>query len=138
MDIKAQNYHDFSGLAALKKDAAQSPEEAAMPVARQFEALFVQMMLKSMRDTVPEGGLFSESGQKMYQDMLDSQLSVSMSEHQGIGLAEVIAKQLARQQGPAEPGSADLTATADSLRLQLRQARIQEMANGADMSSLER
>lgn len=132
MDIKAQNYHDFSGLAALKKEAAQSPEEAAMPVARQFEALFVQMMLKSMRDTVPEGGLFSDSGQKMYQDMLDSQLSVSMSEHQGIGLAEVIAKQLARQQGPETVGGTELTAAADAIKLQLREARIQNVTEVAD------
>jgi hypothetical protein len=61
MDVKASsNYHDFSGLASLRKDANENAEEAIAPVAKQFEALFLQMMLKSMRAGVPEGGLFSD------------------------------------------------------------------------------
>ena len=45
MDVKAAgNYHDFSGLASLRRDAESSPEDAIEPVAKQFEALFLQMM----------------------------------------------------------------------------------------------
>ncbi len=95
MEIKGNsNYHDFAGLAALRKDASENAEEAIAPVAKQFEALFLQMMLKSMRAGVPEGGLFSGESTKMYEEMLDSQLSVSLSEQGGIGMAESISAQL--------------------------------------------
>ena len=101
MDIaKAGNYHDFSGLAALRADAQADSEQAIAPVARQFEALFLQMMLKSMRDAVPEGGLFDSNGGELYQEMHDKQLSVSLSEQGGIGLADAIAVQLSGNGGP--------------------------------------
>ncbi|MEX1667527.1 rod-binding protein [Zhongshania guokunii] len=103
MDVKASsNYHDFSGLAALRRDAVANQEEAIAPVAKQFEALFLQMMLKSMRAGVPEGGLFSDESTKMYEEMLDSQLSVTLAEQGGIGMAKSISAQLL---GPEANGS---------------------------------
>ncbi|MGJ8686666.1 MAG: rod-binding protein [Spongiibacteraceae bacterium] len=125
MDIKSSSYHDFSALSALRKDASESPEQAAMPVAKQFEALFLQMMLKSMRDTVPEGGLLSSNSMDSYQQMFDSQLSVDLAEGGGVGLAEVIAKQISG--APATKAvlpSVQLDSTA--LQLQLQQLRIQD------------
>ncbi|MFQ3217450.1 rod-binding protein [Paraperlucidibaca sp.] len=89
------NYHGYSDLAALKKEAAESPQDAIMPVARQFESVFLQMMLKSMRETVGEGGLFDNESMKTYQGMFDNQLALSLSQQGGIGLANSIAKQLA-------------------------------------------
>lgn len=96
-----------------------------MPVARQFEALFLQMMLKSMRDTVPEGGLLSSDSMDSYQQMFDSQLSVDLAEGGGVGLAEVIAKQIsgAPATKTALP-SVQLDSTA--LQFQLQQLRIQD------------
>ena len=103
MDVKAAgNYHDCSGLASLRRDAESSPEAAIEPVAKQFEALFLQMMLKSMRAAVPEGGLFTESSVGMYEEMLDSQLSVTLSGKGGIGMADAIVKQI---QGPSGQGT---------------------------------
>lgn len=117
MDIsKAGNYHDFSGLAALRSEAQADSEQAIAPVARQFEALFLQMMLKSMRDAVPEGGLFDSNGGELYQEMHDKQLSVTLSEQGGIGLADAIAQQLSGH-GVA-PGAA-LTEQGAQLRQQL-------------------
>lgn len=109
------NYHGYSDLAALKKEAAESPQDAIMPVARQFESVFLQMMLKSMRETVPESGLFSDEAGKAYRDMFDNQLSVNLAEQGGIGLAKVMVKQLT----PA-PHSAETQA----LQLSLRQAAV--------------
>lgn len=91
---KTGNYHDFSGLASLRADAQADSEQAIAPVARQFEALFLQMMLKSMRDAVPEGGLFDSQGGELYREMHDKQLSVTLAEQGGIGLADTIARQL--------------------------------------------
>lgn len=95
MTAPISNYHGFSDLAALKKDAVESPRDAIMPVARQFESVFLQMMLKSMRETVGEGGLFDNESMKTYQGMFDNQLALNLAQQGGIGLAESIAKQLA-------------------------------------------
>jgi len=87
-------YTEQSSLTQLKKGARENSPEAIKQVAKQFESLFVQMMLKSMRDTVPENELFGSNAEKMYQDMYDKQLSTSISNARGIGLANVIERQL--------------------------------------------
>jgi len=86
--------NDFQSLAHLKKGAREQSPEAIKKVAKEFEALFVKMMLKSMRDTVPENELFGSKSEKMYQDMYDKQLSTEISNGKGIGLAKVIERQL--------------------------------------------
>ena len=106
-------FHDPQGLQALKREANQDPTKALLPVAKQFESVYLQMMLKSMREAVPEGGLFTDEATKSYRDMFDSQLAVNLAEQGGIGLAKVMVKQLT----PA-PHSAETQA----LRLSLRQA----------------
>ncbi len=87
-------YNDYKALAQLKKGAREQSPEAIKKVAQQFEALFVQMMLKSMRDTVPENELFGSEAEKTYQDMYDKQLTKQISTGRGIGLAETIERQL--------------------------------------------
>ncbi len=87
-------YNDYQALAQLKKGAREQSPEAIKKVAQQFEALFVQMMLKSMRDTVPENELFGSQAEQTYQEMYDKQLSKQISTGRGIGLAETIERQL--------------------------------------------
>lgn len=124
MDIQSSNYNDFQALAGLRREAGQAPDKAVAKVARQFEAVYVQMMLKSMRDTVPEGGLTGDSSTRTYQDMLDGQLAVSLSEKGGgIGLAKVIERQLSHQQNQAVTPAGETAqapiAEAEAVRLQL-------------------
>ena len=88
-------FHDPNGLRGLKTEAVKDPSSALLPVARQFESVFLQMMLKSMRDAVPESGLFSSDSEKVYRDMFDNQMAVNLSEKGGIGLAETMVRQLA-------------------------------------------
>lgn len=88
------NVNDFSGFNALRGQAAKPDAGTIHQVAQQFESVFINMMMKSMRDTVPEGGLFDDSAMKNYQSMMDSQLSVSLSKQGGFGLAKVIERQL--------------------------------------------
>jgi flagellar protein FlgJ len=88
-------YTDFSGLAKLRAQAASQSDAAAKEVAEQFESLFLQMMLKSMRDaTVP--GESAESDQtKFYQEMFDKQIALDLSSKgDGIGLAKMLEKQI--------------------------------------------
>jgi len=81
--------------AELKLGDRNSPE-GAKQAARQFEALLVNEMMKSMRTTEMESGLFSSESGKMYREMLDTQLAQRISEAGGIGLANVIYQQLVR------------------------------------------
>ncbi len=90
----AAGYYDFSALASLRADGAQNSEGNLREVAGQFESLFVQMMLQSMRDATPEGGLFDSHQMEGYQQMYDQQLSLELSTQGGIGLSEVIYRQL--------------------------------------------
>jgi len=92
--VDPSTYTEQSSLTHLKKGARENSPDAIKQVAKQFESLFVQMMLKSMRDTVPENELFGSNAGKMYQDMYDKQLSTSISNSRGIGLANVIERQL--------------------------------------------
>lgn len=89
-----QVYTDFSGLAALRARAREDQGAALDQVARQFESLFLQMMLKSMRDASFGGGLMDSKQSEMYRDMFDKQIAMDMSQGEGIGLAEVLKRQL--------------------------------------------
>jgi len=94
MQSSLTTVNDFQALSGLKKGAREKSPETIRQVAKQFESLFVQMMLKSMRDTVPENQLFASKAEKMYQDMYDKQLSKHISNGKGIGLADSIERQL--------------------------------------------
>ena len=80
----ASTYSDMHGLSALKQDS-KSPE-ALRAVAQQVDALFLQMMLKSMRDASAAQGDPSSNEMGMYQDMFDKQVALTLSQHQDIGL----------------------------------------------------
>src|SRR5450755_351482 len=98
----ATTYTDVNALAALKRDP-NSPQ-ALSAVAQQVEALFLQMMLKSMRDaTAAEATDSNEMG--MYQDMFDKQVALSISQHADLGIARLLKRQLAGKSAPAAPKS---------------------------------
>lgn len=101
-------YSDLNGLARLRQEASNAPQSEATlrAVAEQFEALFLQMMLKSMRATVSDDGLFSNEETRFYQDMFDQQLSVTLPKQGGIGLADVIVEQLSQQTGATHSATA--------------------------------
>jgi len=90
----AQVYTDFQGLDALRSQARADKEAALDEVSRQFEALFTQMMLKSMRQASFGGGLFDSKQSEFYRDMYDQQLGVEMSKQHGLGLADMLKRQL--------------------------------------------
>jgi len=89
----ANIYSDPNGLAALKKDP-NSPE-ALHAVAQQVDALFLQMMLKSMRDANAASGEGDSNEMGMYQDMFDKQIALTMSQHQDLGLGSLLTRQIA-------------------------------------------
>jgi len=92
--LSSGQYHDLNGLTDLKRASRENPNAATDEVAEQFESMFIQMMLKSMRDAVPKDGLFSSNDMDTYTEMADQQIAVNMAKSGGIGLADVIARQL--------------------------------------------
>jgi flagellar protein FlgJ len=96
---------DTQSLAALKKGLRKDDPQALKAAAQQFEAVFLQMMLKSMRATVQQDSMFDSDQTRFYQELLDSQLSQVMSAKGGTGLAAVIERQLSRS-AVAEAGNA--------------------------------
>ena len=90
----ASLYTDFQGVAELKAKARADAKGSLDQVARQFESIFTQMMLKSMRQANLGEGIMDSDQTKFYQDMYDQQLAVHLSESGGIGLAKVIKSQL--------------------------------------------
>jgi flagellar protein FlgJ len=103
MQITAQQqvYTDFEGLAALRAKAQQDQDAALDEVARQFESLFLQMMLKSMRSASLGSGMLDSQQSLFYRDMFDQQIAVDMTRRDGIGLANVLKQQLGDGIAPA-------------------------------------
>ena len=93
---------DARSLDALRRQAGADPKAAVRAAAGQFESVFMRQMLKAMRDAVPKSGMWDGPAQSTYSDMLDQQMSQTLSGRPG-GLADVIARQLSRQIGAATP-----------------------------------
>jgi flagellar protein FlgJ len=94
---------DQRSLDSLQRAARDNPRAAIRQAAVQFQALFVQQVLKSMRDSTVKSGLFESHANDTYQSMLDQQLSVKVASG-AKGLTDVIASQLSRSL-PQEPGA---------------------------------
>ena len=101
-DITSRLALDSTGFESLKQAARTDPTGAAKTVAKQFDAIFVNMMLKQMRDASPQNGPFDSSSTKMYTSMLDQQLSQTMASR-GVGVADQLLKQMLRQANHVNP-----------------------------------
>ncbi|MEQ4530578.1 MAG: flagellar assembly peptidoglycan hydrolase FlgJ [Mixta sp.] len=93
--------YDSQALNNLKRQASSDPQGKALQVAKQVEGMFVQMMLKSMRQALPQEGLLSTEQTRMFTSMYDQQIAQEMG-NKGLGLADVIVKQMMPAQAPDE------------------------------------
>jgi len=89
---------DGSSLNQLRSAAARDPKGSIQQTARQFEALFMQEVMKSMRSATMTSGMLENSGTQLGTEMLDQQFASKMTGIPG-GLSEAIARQLERQSG---------------------------------------
>ena len=112
---------DVQGVDALRRTVRTSPVEGMKQASKQFEVMFMQLVLKSMREATPTDGMFGSQQEKHYTSMLDQQLAQNLS-GRGLGLAEAMFAQLSRTMGGAAaqlpPGAAlpgALPAPADEL-----------------------
>lgn len=100
-DFSQINALDPNTLSGLRRLSKENSPEATREAAKQFEALFLQQVLKSMRDASPKNSMFDSEESRMYQSMLDQQMSLQLATRGGgIGLARVIERQLSAGQEP--------------------------------------
>ena len=106
-NITSDAYTDLASLNSIRALAKTDKNAALEKVAKQFESMLVRMMMKSMRDAnavFMKGNMLSSPATNMYQQMYDDQLAVSLSEGPGMGLGELMVKQLQSRFG-VEKGS---------------------------------
>jgi peptidoglycan hydrolase FlgJ len=104
---------DLTGFNALRHQAATDANATLPAVAKQFEAMFTQMMLKSMREANFGDPLFDSQTGDEWQDMYDQQLSVNLSQHgNGLGIASMLVRQLGgHEQAEHKNGAVDPAAS---------------------------
>ncbi len=96
----AYNYNDLAGLNSITQTGKTDEAQALKEVARQFESMFVNMMLKSMREANEVFGQdnpLNTNESKFYQQMFDDQLALSLSKGKGMGLADTLYRQMKSQ-----------------------------------------
>ncbi len=105
----ANVYTDLQSLDKIRYAAEENSTETLRFVAEQFEAIFLQMMLKSSRGEVSDDGLFENQQTEFYQDWHDKQLSIDLASGRGMGIAEMLIRQLQTQ----ESSTPKITANTD-------------------------
>ena len=101
-------YNDIQGMKRLRAKAGEYDPKAIHDVAQKFESLFLQMMLKSMRDAghVLKSDMLSGSETEHYEEMYHQQLAVEMSK-KGMGIADMLVKQLSKYTQNNSPSDHD-------------------------------
>ena len=107
--IDSSQLADAGNLAALKRAAAKHSPQALRAAAKQFESLFVSMVLKSVRQANFKDPLFGSDQGNLYQDMYDDQIAAQISQGKGLGLADMLVQQLRREGAGAGPDSSSAT-----------------------------
>jgi flagellar protein FlgJ len=107
-DPRMTNALDFAGLAQMRASAVQGDKKVTKEVAQQFEAIFINMMLKSMREATDRSGLLDSESTKTYESMFDQQLSTELAANGTFGIAQALQNQLnlsptAKTEGGAMP-----------------------------------
>lgn len=104
-----RSYLDFEGLGKLRGQARQDGKAALRETAQQFEGMFLQMMLKSMREATVKSDLVESSGAETFEAMFDKEVSVAMSKRNALGLADMLVKHMP-DGSSAQPSTASMLA----------------------------
>lgn len=108
--IDSQLFTDPAHLAQLKTriraEGGETSDDNLREVARQFESLFTHMLMKNMRAASLGDGAFDSEQSRFYQDMFDQQMSTELSRGNGLGIADLLVRQLGGESAPASAHSA--------------------------------
>ena len=121
-----RSYTDFTGLGELRGKAQQDQNSALKESAQQFEGLFIQMMLKSMREA--NAPMKDEDNQshalETFEGMFDKEVSLQMSKRGALGVADFMERAVKQQQAPAPSTDALLKARGKGIPLNPKQQPI--------------
>jgi flagellar protein FlgJ len=95
-DISSRFALDAQSVGKLRLQAKQDPDAALKAVAQQFESIFMNMMLKSMREATPKDGMLDSEQGNLYTQLFDQQLAQKLTAGKGLGVADMLVKQLTR------------------------------------------
>ncbi len=104
---------DPKSLGDLKRRAVEDPQGSLKLVARQFEQLLLDLMMKSMRRAAPAESMLDNEGSRLFTSLLDQEFSRKLSEQGRLGLADLLVKQLSQLRGhdQEKPRAADKKVT---------------------------
>ncbi|HZP86094.1 MAG TPA: rod-binding protein [Burkholderiales bacterium] len=108
---------DPKALGDLKRHAVTDEPSALREAAKQFETLLLDLTMKSMRATVPGDGVFDNEGTQLFTDLLDQQFAQGVTRQGGLGLAELLVRQLSQLRGlrdQEKAGSVDTFSSGES------------------------
>jgi flagellar protein FlgJ len=128
-----QSSLDFAGLGALRGKAQQNSDKATRETATQFEAMFIQEMLKSMRATVEKNDLMGSDAEEQFTQMYDRELAQALAKRNTLGIADMIVKAVDRNNTPLP----EYKAKAEPLPLNPQQHGL-SLPNGASPMKLLR
>ena len=98
----------LSQLSDLASPGTSKTNKQLKSLSKQFESIFVHQLLKSMRSTVQKTGLFDSHATNMYESLYDEEIARLMTEQKGIGLADVIYRDLARLEAKVEKARSEI------------------------------
>ncbi len=113
---------DFEGMGQLKGQARSNSKAALRETAQQFEAMFIQMLMQSMRQAVPKSDLSDSSGKQTFEGMFDREVALQMAKRNALGLADMLVKHMPDPSAAAST-AAMLQAHAAAMPLQAAQER---------------
>jgi Rod binding domain-containing protein len=100
-------YLDFASLTALRGQAVTDERKALRKAAEQFESHFIQETLKAMRQAVVKSELTESDAADLYEDLMDKEIAQQMARRGGVGLADMLERQLAQREAPPPPSTQD-------------------------------
>lgn len=113
---------DMKATQDLRTKMQQDPKAGLKDAAKQFEGMFLQMVMKSMRDATPSDGLLDSDATRFYTTVLDQQMAQQLGANGQVGFAKLIEAQLGRMLQPANGAATPEAADVASLRTFSRQA----------------
>ena len=105
----------LSQLSDLASPGTSKTNKQLKSLSKQFESIFVHQLLKSMRSTVQKTGLFDSHATSMYESLHDEEIARLMTEQKGIGLADVIYRDLARLEAKVEKARSEIGISAQKI-----------------------
>lgn len=134
-------YTDFSGLQNLRAKAtghegSSASDEATKEVAKQFESLFLQMMLKSMRDAIPKDDSSESDQTRFYQEMFDKQIALDLANNNNSGLG--IAKMIERDMPSSQQAGKDVKVETENYVLLKKQINRSTSVHGQNITASDK